>query len=74
MEDLTYNDMTKYIMAKFGGNYRFRRVQERQPEVAITISRSVAEKANGVFLWVDIAVSSLLVGIVAGDRIEDLES
>jgi energy-coupling factor transporter ATP-binding protein EcfA2 len=74
MEDLTYNDMTRYIMAKFGANSRFRTFQERQPEVAIAISRSVTKKANGVFLWVNIVVSSLLAGIVSGDRIEDLES
>lgn len=74
MEDLTCNDMTRYVMAKFGANSRFRTFQERQPEVAIAISRSVTEKANGVFLWVNIVVSSLLAGIVSGDRIEDLES
>lgn len=74
MEDLTYNDMTRYVMAKFGANPRFRTFQERHPEVAIDISRSVTEKANGVFLWVNIVVSSLLAGIVSGDRIEDLES
>lgn len=74
MEDLTCNDMSRYVMAKFGANSRFRTFRERQPEVAIAISRSVTEKANGVFLWVNIVVSSLLAGIVSGDRIEDLES
>ncbi|KIL88706.1 hypothetical protein FAVG1_07954 [Fusarium avenaceum] len=74
MEDLTYNDMTRYVMAKFGANPRFRTFQERHPELATDISRSVTEKANGVFLWVNIVVSSLLAGIVSGDRIEDLES
>ncbi|KAM0344887.1 hypothetical protein ACHAPU_007019 [Fusarium lateritium] len=74
MEDLTYNDITTHVVSKFEANREFKRFQERQPQVASTISHSIAEKASGVFLWVTIVVFSLLAGIVAGDRPEDLEN
>ncbi|KAF4441063.1 Vegetative incompatibility protein HET-E-1 [Fusarium austroafricanum] len=74
MEDLTYNDIIKYVVSKFEADSQFKRFQRMQPQLASTLSHSIADKASGVFLWVTIVVASLLAGIVAGDRVEDLEN
>lgn len=74
MEDLTYDDITKYVVSRFEANSQFTRFQKLHPQFAGALSQSVANKARGVFLWVTIVVSSLLAGMMAGDRVEDLEN
>ncbi|KAF9770328.1 hypothetical protein IL306_012138 [Fusarium sp. DS 682] len=74
MEDLTYGDITKYVVSKFEANSQFKRLKTLHAQFASTLSHSVADKASGVFLWVTIVVASLLAGMMAGDRIEDLEN
>ncbi|KAJ4252943.1 hypothetical protein NW762_010850 [Fusarium torreyae] len=73
MEDLTYQDILNYVVVKFEEDSRFKILQRRQTEVANGLVQSIAEKANGVFLWVTIVVASLLAGMKLGDRIEDLQ-
>ncbi|KAF5575734.1 heterokaryon incompatibility protein het-E-1 [Fusarium pseudocircinatum] len=74
MEDLTYDDITKYVVSRFEGNPQFARFQKLHPQFAGNLSHSIADKASGVFLWVTIVVTSLLAGMMAGDRVEDLEN
>lgn len=35
--------------------------------------KNIVVKASGVFLWVDLVVTSLLAGMRLGDRIQDLQ-
>ncbi|KAI7764523.1 hypothetical protein LZL87_003728 [Fusarium oxysporum] len=74
MEDLTYDDITRYVVSKFEANSQFARFQKLHPQFAAALSHSIADKASGVFLWVTIVVASLLAGMMAGDRVEDLEN
>ncbi|ENH65780.1 hypothetical protein FOC1_g10003402 [Fusarium oxysporum f. sp. cubense race 1] len=74
MEDLTYDDITKYVVSKFEANTQFARFQKLHPQFAGALSHSIADKASGVFLWVTIVVASLLAGMMAGDRVEDLKN
>ncbi|EMT65750.1 Vegetative incompatibility protein HET-E-1 [Fusarium odoratissimum] len=74
MEDLTYDDITKYVVSKFKANTQFARFQKLHPQFAGALSHSIADKASGVFLWVTIVVASLLAGMMAGDRVEDLKN
>ncbi|KAF5688065.1 heterokaryon incompatibility protein het-E-1 [Fusarium denticulatum] len=74
MEDLTYDDITRYVVSKFEANSQFTRFQKLHPQFAGDLSQSIADKASGVFLWVTIVVASLLAGMMAGDRVEDLEN
>ncbi|KAG5799547.1 hypothetical protein H9Q69_001385 [Fusarium xylarioides] len=74
MEDLTYDDITKYVISKFEANSQFTRFQKLHPQFAGALSHSIADKARGVFLWVTIVVASLLAVMMAGDRVEDLEN
>ncbi|KAF5013145.1 hypothetical protein FDECE_865 [Fusarium decemcellulare] len=73
MEDATHQDITNYVVDKFGTNHHFQRLKRRQTEVANDLIRSVVQRASGVFLWVTIVVASLIAGMGAGDRIRDLE-
>ncbi|KAF5540093.1 heterokaryon incompatibility protein het-E-1 [Fusarium napiforme] len=74
MEDLTYDDITKYVVSRFEKTSQFARFQKLHPQFAGDLSHSIADKASGVFLWVTIVVTSLLAGMMAGDRVEDLEN
>ncbi|KAF5016833.1 hypothetical protein F66182_11357, partial [Fusarium sp. NRRL 66182] len=73
MEDLTHEDITKYVVTRFESDHQFQRLQRRQTEVASNLIQAIVTKASGVFLWVTVVVASLLAGMGAGDRIEDLE-
>ncbi|KAI9905071.1 hypothetical protein N3K66_001600 [Trichothecium roseum] len=74
MEELTRHDIKKYVVARFGKNPRFQRLQQREAKFAHNLIEHVVKKANGVFLWVTVVVASLSSGMADGDRIEDLES
>ncbi|KAL4732217.1 hypothetical protein ACLX1H_001226 [Fusarium chlamydosporum] len=73
MEDLTYEDISNYVSTKFKADARFESLQRRQPHIAKKLIKSVVEKSSGVFLWVSIVVASLMAGLGAGDRVEDLQ-
>ncbi|KAF4946752.1 hypothetical protein FGADI_10956 [Fusarium gaditjirri] len=74
MEDLTYDDITRYVVSKFEANSQFERFQKLHPQFSGALSHSIANKASGVFLWVTIVVASLLAGMMAGDRVGDIEN
>ncbi|KAJ4007312.1 hypothetical protein NW752_007708 [Fusarium irregulare] len=73
MQDLTHQDISNYVSSKFEADLQFRSLQRRQPRVATELRETIVEKSSGVFLWVSIVVTSLLAGIQAGDRVEDLQ-
>ncbi|KAL6916156.1 hypothetical protein FSST1_007651 [Fusarium sambucinum] len=73
MEDLTHQDISDYVQAKFEADAQFKGLQRRQARVAKELIESIVKKSSGVFLWVTIVVASLLAGIGAGDRVEDLQ-
>ncbi|GKU04372.1 vegetative incompatibility protein het-e-1 [Fusarium langsethiae] len=73
MEDLTHQDISDYVFAKFEADTQFKGLQRRQARVAKDLVEAIVKKSSGVFLWVTIVVASLLAGIGAGDRVEDLQ-
>ncbi|RGP69062.1 vegetative incompatibility het-e-1 [Fusarium longipes] len=73
MEDLTHQDISNYVFAKFQADVQFKNLRRRQAHVAKELIESIVKKSSGVFLWVTIVVASLLAGIGAGDRVEDLQ-
>ncbi|KAF5675821.1 hypothetical protein FHETE_2424 [Fusarium heterosporum] len=73
MEDLTYSNMTRYVVTKLEANSEFDRFRQRHPETASAYAHAIAEQANGAFLWLTVVVSSLLMGLIAGGRPEDLQ-
>nr|CEG05105.1 unnamed protein product [Fusarium clavum] len=73
MQDLTRKDISNYVSSKFEADVLFKGLKRRQPHVAAELLESIVKKSSGVFLWVTIVVASLLAGIEAGDRVEDLQ-
>lgn len=73
MEELTRQDIKKYVVATLGENPQFQRLQQREANFARNLIEHVVKKASGVFLWVTVVVASLSSGMADGDRIEDLE-
>jgi hypothetical protein len=73
MQDLTRKDISNYVSSRFEADVLFKGLKRRQPHVAAELLESIVKKSSGVFLWVTIVVASLLAGIEAGDRVEDLQ-
>ncbi|PVH79590.1 hypothetical protein DL98DRAFT_420136, partial [Cadophora sp. DSE1049] len=63
LQDLTEGDISYYVNSKFDSSVPFQRLRSIQPEIADLLRDEVIEKAEGVFLWVQIVVDSLLTGI-----------
>lgn len=69
LQDLTCNDIGHYVRSKFDLNPAFAKLQENDSDSATFLRNEVIEKAEGVFLWVEIVVRSLLFGIRNQDDI-----
>jgi hypothetical protein len=63
MEDLTKADMQLYVTEKLQSNSMFAMLQQFDSEKATYFFQEITGKAQGVFLWVSIAISKLLVGL-----------
>jgi NACHT domain-containing protein len=73
VEEMTRNDIRKYVDANFNSNAHFAKYLSRDPQCQRLIE-SIVTQANGVFLWVALAVRSLLQSMTNSDRIVDLEA
>lgn len=73
LQDLTQNDIKVYAESWLGGNERFLRLKQREPERAPHLITEIVDKSVGVFLWVILVTKSLLEGLQNCDRISDLQ-
>jgi hypothetical protein len=73
MQDLTYPDITQYVREMFYSNLGFRSLQGEDPDYSSKLVEQIAQKSEGVFLWVVLVVSLLLQDITNGGRISDLQ-
>ncbi|OCL11281.1 hypothetical protein AOQ84DRAFT_272155, partial [Glonium stellatum] len=73
LQDLTRNDIERYIKAEIGKHKRMKQLESETPKEAEELIREMTAKASGVFLWVMLVVKSLLRGLSAYDRISDLQ-
>ncbi|CZR69404.1 uncharacterized protein PAC_19304 [Phialocephala subalpina] len=74
LQDLTSNDISKYVNDMFHQSPAFMRLAARDVELTSSLAREVLERADGVFLWVEIVVRHLLKGINNSDTIPELWS
>ncbi|KAI0474814.1 hypothetical protein F4859DRAFT_514659 [Xylaria cf. heliscus] len=74
MEYLTRPDITLYVETRFGDSEHFSKLKKQDETFASQLITNIADKALGVFLWVDLVVRSLLTGLSNSDRISDLQS
>lgn len=72
MQDLTRDDMEKFVEGSFNDNRGFREQRQAFPEQVDALVQEVVEKANGVFLWSRVVVRDLLIGFTQGDGLPRL--
>lgn len=72
LENLTQSDINDFVTSKFRADAEFKTLQQREPDFADQLIAEIVRKATGVFLWVNLVCSSLIDGMMAGDRIIDL--
>lgn len=73
LQDLTYGDIQQYVEDKLNGHPNMKKLEAREGAHAVRLVSELVEKASGVFLWVILAVRSLLNGLQNYDRVADLE-
>jgi hypothetical protein len=72
LQSLTYQDIGHYTRNRFDKSPAFCSLASADRESKSILIQEVVEKAQGVFLWVRLVVTSLLTGIRNRDGIEDL--
>lgn len=69
---LTRHDIEKYVNDKLRGHIRMRQLASQFPQDADALVLEIVEAAQGVFLWVQLVVRSLLEGLQNHDEISVL--
>lgn len=72
LQDLTRNDIHTYVTSKFSNNEHFQHIAKKDARYPELVD-SVVDRADGVFLWVHLVVSSLLEGVGNRDHLSDLQ-
>ncbi|KID88416.1 NACHT nucleoside triphosphatase [Metarhizium guizhouense ARSEF 977] len=62
LQDLTHADMLNYTADKLLENMPIRRLLKKQPALREAIVDDAVQRADGVFLWVRLAVNELIAG------------
>ncbi|RDW75803.1 hypothetical protein BP5796_06624 [Coleophoma crateriformis] len=72
LQDLTLGDRQQYVFDKFEKNVQMRQILHDEPQHSARLMSELVDRAEGVFLWVVLVVRSLLKGLEAGDRVQDI--
>ncbi|KAH6678076.1 hypothetical protein B0J14DRAFT_687940 [Halenospora varia] len=72
MEDLTRTDIQLYIEDQLVQDQMMQRLSTEEPIACTKLVQEIGEAAQGVFLWVELVVKSLLNGLSNQDRVEHL--
>ena len=73
LEDLTKEDIRRFVRDKLEDDDAFRKFREGEAEACDHLVNEVVQRAHGVFLWVFLVVRSLTTGLANADRIVDLQ-
>lgn len=68
----TKEDICHYTHDRIHAGFKGRAGQQDQ-EVMSHLVREIVKKANGVFLWVRLAVAEMIEGLIEGDSLTDLK-
>jgi hypothetical protein len=74
VQDLTFKDISAYVEDRLSKNERMYQLMEKDPYNGRALATEIVTKSSGVFLWVMVAVTSLLDGLRNHDRISDLQA
>jgi hypothetical protein len=73
LEALTYADIKHYVTSRFSESPGYLERQLETPVEIENLTEESTQKASGVFLWVQLVTDSLLKGLTAGERLEELQ-
>jgi hypothetical protein len=73
LQDLTYPDIELFVDESFNNHGGFLELKRHDESFAQQLVQYITKKSSGVFLWVNLVVKSLLMGISSGDRLSDLQ-
>lgn len=73
LQDLTAGDIKTTVRGKLMATERFRKYDRQDPQWASAFVDTVCEKADGIFLWIHLAVADLLNGLRKHDTMRLLE-
>ena len=68
----TEGDICHYAQDRINAEFKGSRGQQDQ-EVITHLVKEIVKKANGIFLWVRLAVAEMIEGLTEGDSLTDLE-
>lgn len=74
LEDLTYADIRLYITKQLLRSPRWPSLTVNEATAAQTLVSRIIDRAQGVFLWVALAMRDIMRGLRDGDTIANLES
>jgi len=73
LQDLTYQDMIKFVSDRLNHSRGLREMEELDPELRSTLVRGLCDMSAGVFLWVVLALRSILGGLQNGETASTLQ-
>ncbi|KAI4604585.1 hypothetical protein J4E80_011027 [Alternaria sp. BMP 0032] len=73
LQDLTYQDMMKFVSDRLDHSRGLREMEELDPELRSTLVRGLCDMSAGVFLWVVLALRSILEGLQNGETASTLQ-
>ncbi|KAH7418606.1 hypothetical protein BKA64DRAFT_635725 [Cadophora sp. MPI-SDFR-AT-0126] len=62
LQDLTFKDIEIYTRDKLQSSQAFMKLADRDPQLLESLKDEIMEKAQGVFLWVEVVIKLLLRG------------
>lgn len=74
LQHLSHDDILHYVKENLTKEPSFRELSFGDEQNALELIQNITKKASGVFLWVVLAVDSLIKGLADGDRVKDLEA
>ncbi|KAI4685718.1 uncharacterized protein J4E88_003553 [Alternaria novae-zelandiae] len=73
LHDLTYQDMTKFVSDRLDNSRGLKEMEELNAELRSTLVRGLCDMSAGVFLWVVLALRSILEGLQNGETVSTLQ-
>ena len=73
LQDLTYQDMMNFVSDRLDHSRGLREMEELDSELRSTLVHGLCNKSAGVFLWVVLALRSILDGLQNGETASTLQ-
>ena len=73
LQDLTQNDIQKFVVDRFQAMPQVQIIAVQRADWLDAVTKNILARADGVFLWVTLAVKDQIRGLENGDSLEQLE-